>query len=148
MAEVRRMTALLSAVCVAAGLAGIAGAGLFGPWVLTSVMGAPVSLSAALLMELATGTLFLLVANILQSALTALNRQQTVLVAWSLGVVAMFIVFAVPLGPLTTAAVASLVGPAVTMLVMAWDVLRATGGLRAVSDVNQGKDQPVAQPAK
>jgi hypothetical protein len=34
------------------------------------------------------------------------------------------------------------------MLVMAWDVLRATGGLRAVSDVNQGKDQPVAQPAK
>lgn len=154
MAEVRRMTALLSAVCVAAGLAGIAGAGLFGPWVLTSVMGAPVSLSAALLMELATGTLFLLVANILQSALTALNRQQTVLVAWSLGVVSMFIVFAVPLGPLTTAAVASLVGPAVTMVVMAWDVLRTTGGWHALAPAaaqpegEPGKAEPVVEPAK
>ncbi|HEU5355308.1 MAG TPA: hypothetical protein VFU65_12640 [Actinocrinis sp.] len=154
MAEVRRMTAMLVAVVVGAGLAGVAGAGLVGPWVLTNVMGARVSLSATLLMELATGTLFLLVANILQSALTALNRQQTVLVAWSLGVVAMFIVFAVPLGPLTTAAVASLAGPAVTMLVMAWDVLRSTGGRHAGSPTEAqpagepGKAKPVVEPAK
>jgi len=154
MAEVRRMTAMLIAVVVTAGLAGVAGAGLVGPWVLTNVMGARVSLSATLLMELATGTLFLLVANILQSALTALNRQQTVLVAWSLGVVAMFIVFAAPLGPLTTAAVASLVGPAVTMVVMAWDVLRSTGGRSAGSPTTAqpagepGKAEPVVEPAK
>lgn len=127
MADVRRMATKLVAVCVAAGLAGVAATGLVGPWVLTNVMGAPVPLSATLLMELATGTLFLLVANALQSVLIALNRQQTVLVAWCLGVVAMFIVFAVPLEPLTTAAVAALIGPAVTMVVMVWDVLRATG---------------------
>jgi O-antigen/teichoic acid export membrane protein len=77
-------------------------------------------------MELTTGTLFLMVANILQSTLTALNRQQTVLVGWSAGVVAMIAVFAVPLGTLTTAALASIVGPAVTTVVMAADILRAT----------------------
>lgn len=153
MGEVRRMTAMLVGVCVAAGLAGVVGAGLFGPWVLVTVMGAPVRLSAILLMELAVGTLFLLVANILQSALTALNRQQTVLVAWSLGVVAMAIVFAVPLGPLTTAAVASMVGPAVTMVVMAWDVLRITGRpLRYASDqdakIKAQPEQGKAQPGK
>ena len=153
MAEVRRMTGILVAVCICAGLAGVAGVGLAGSWVMINVMGAKTPLSTALLMELATGTLFLLVANILQSALTALNRQQTVLVAWSLGVVAMFIVFAVPLGPLTTAAIASLVGPAVTMVVMAWDVLRTTGGRHAVSassaqpEGEPGKAEPVVEPA-
>ncbi|MBS2964433.1 hypothetical protein KGA66_15350 [Actinocrinis puniceicyclus] len=128
MAEVRRTTAALVAICVAAGIAGIVASGLVGPWVLTTVMGAKVRLSAVLLMELSLGTLFLLVANILQSALTALNRQQTVLFAWCLGVVTMFVVFAVPLGPLTTAAVASIAGPAATMALMALDVLRVTGG--------------------
>ncbi|HEU5427429.1 MAG TPA: hypothetical protein VFU74_11180 [Actinocrinis sp.] len=155
MTEVRRMTSILVAVCVGAGLAGVAAVGLAGQWVMIDVMGAKTPLSATLLMELATGTLFLLVANILQSALTALNRQQTVLVAWSLGVIAMGVVFAVPLGPLTTAAIASLVGPAVTMVVMAWDVLRATGGRPAAPDSSAarpegepGKAEPVVEPAK
>ena len=129
MGAVRRTTAALVAVCVAAGLAGIAGTGLFGPWVLHNVMGAPAELSAAFLMELAIGTLFLLVANVLQSALTALNRQQTVLLAWGLGVVTMVALFAVPLGVLTTAAVASIAGPVVTAVIMTADVLRTTGRL-------------------
>lgn len=127
MAQVRRSTGLLVAVCAAAGLAGVAGTGLLGPWVLRTVMGTKAELSAAFLMELSAGTLFLLVANVLQSALIALNRQQTVLAGWSLGVVAMGAVFVMPLGSLTTAAVASLLGPAVTAAVMAADVLRATG---------------------
>lgn len=126
MDAVRRTTAALVAVCVGAGLAAIAGTGLFGPWVLRTIMGTRADLSAGFLMELATGTLFLLVANVLQSALTALNRQQTVLVAWSLGVVTMIAVFAVPLGPLTTAAVASMIGPVVTAALMTADVLRVT----------------------
>jgi O-antigen/teichoic acid export membrane protein len=89
-------------------------------------MGTKADLSAGFLMELTTGTLFLLVANVLQSALTALNRQQTVLVAWSLGVVTMVAVFAVPLGVLDTAAVASIAGPVVTTVIMTADVLRTT----------------------
>lgn len=129
MRAVRRTTAALVGVCVAAGLAGIAGTGLFGPWVLRNVMGAPADLTAGFLMELSTGTLFLLVANVLQSALTALNRQQTVLLAWSLGVVTMGALFAMPLGVLTTAAVASIAGPVVTAVVMTADVLRTTGRL-------------------
>lgn len=129
MAAVRRTTAALVAVCVGTGLAAIAGTGLFGPWVLRNVMGTKADLSAGFLMELTAGTLFLLVANVLQSALTALNRQQTVLVAWSLGVVTMVAVFAVPLGVLTTAAVASIAGPVVTTVIMTVDVLRTTGRL-------------------
>ncbi|HEX4701780.1 MAG TPA: hypothetical protein VH352_06590, partial [Pseudonocardiaceae bacterium] len=117
----------LVAICVGTGLAAIAGTGLFGPWVLRNVMGTKADLSATFLMELTTGTLFLLVANVLQSVLTALNRQQTVLVAWSLGVVTMIAVFAVPLGVLTTAAVASIAGPVVTAVIMTADVLRMTG---------------------
>jgi O-antigen/teichoic acid export membrane protein len=129
MNAVRRTTAALVAVCVGTGLAAIAGTGLFGPWVLRNVMGTKADLSAGFLMELTTGTLFLLVANVLQSALTALNRQQTVLVAWSLGVVTMVAVFAVPFGVLTTAAVASIAGPVVTTVIMTVDVLRTTGRL-------------------
>ena len=127
MGAVRRTTAALVAVCVGTGLAAIAVTGLFGPWVLRNIMGTRADLSAGFLMLLTTGTLFLLVANVLQSALTALNRQQTVLVAWSLGVVTMFAVFAVPLGVLTTAAVASIAGPVVTTVIMTVDVLRMTG---------------------
>ncbi len=126
MGVVRRTTAALVAIVVAASLAAIVGTGLFGPWVLRNVMGTRGHLSAVFLMELAAGTLFLMVANILQTTLTALNRQQTVLWSWSLGAVAMMAIFPVPFAPLTTAAVASLVGPVVTCAVMAADVLRAT----------------------
>ncbi len=126
MGAVRRITSTLVAVCVATSLASIAGTGLFGPWVLRHIMGTKADLSATFLMELTTGTLFFLVANVLQSALIALNRQQTVLVAWSLGVVTMFVVFALPLGVLTTAAVASIAGPVVTTVIMTADVLRMT----------------------
>jgi O-antigen/teichoic acid export membrane protein len=126
MRQVRRTTTALVAVCAGTGLAGIAVTGAVGPWVLRTIMGTKADLSAGFLMELSAGTLFLLVANVLQSALIALNRQQTVLVAWSLGVVAMGAVFALPMGVLTTAAVASIAGPAVTTLVMTFDVLRAT----------------------
>jgi O-antigen/teichoic acid export membrane protein len=129
MSAVRRTTALLVSVCVVTSLLAIAGTGLFGPWVLRTIMGTKADLSAAFLMELSTGTLFLLVANALQSTLTALNRQQTVLLAWILGVVTMVAIFAVPLGVLTTAAVASIVGPVVTTIVMTADVLRTTGRL-------------------
>lgn len=124
---VRRTTAALVAIVVAASLVAIVATGLFGPWVLRTVMGTRGHLSAAFLMELAAGTLFLMVANILQSTLTALNRQQTVLWSWTFGVVAMFAVFAMPLGPLTTAAVASIAGPAVTSVLMAADIMRVTG---------------------
>jgi O-antigen/teichoic acid export membrane protein len=131
MTQVRRTTAALVAVCVGAGIVGIATSGVFGPWILHTIMGTKSYLSPEFLMELSTGTLFLLVANMLQSALIALNRQQTVLVGWTLGVVTMGVVFAVPLDTLTAAAVASIAGPIMTTLVMGADALRATGGWKA-----------------
>jgi O-antigen/teichoic acid export membrane protein len=126
MADVRRATVTLTAVCTAAGLAGVAVSGVFGPWILHTIMGTKAYLSPGFLMQLSAGTLFLLLANALQSTLIALNRQQTVLMGWCLGVVAMAAVFAIPLDALTTAGVASIAGPVVTTAIMTADVLRRT----------------------
>lgn len=126
MHKVRRTTAMLVAVCVAAGLFGVLVTGTLGPWILRVVMGTRHPLTRTFLIELAVGTLFLLVANVLQSALIALNRQQTVLVGWVLGVVVMGPMFLLPGSVLTVAAIAAIVGPLVTALVMGWDVLRIT----------------------
>jgi O-antigen/teichoic acid export membrane protein len=126
MGAVRRATAGLIGACLAAGAFGFLVTIAIGPWLVRVVMGAPVDLSRVFLGELAVGTLFMLVANVLQTVLTALNRQQTVLVGWVLGVVVMFLMFLLPFDVLTTGAVAAMVGPAVTMLVMGFDVLRET----------------------
>jgi len=126
MSDVRRATAILTAICTAAGLGGVAVSGLFGPWILHTIMGTKAYLSPGFLMQLAAGTLFLLLANALQSTLIALNRQQTILVAWVVGVVAMAVFFVLPLSPLATAGLSSIAGPLVTTVLMTVDVLRMT----------------------
>jgi O-antigen/teichoic acid export membrane protein len=136
MADVRRGTAILAAVCAAAGIGGVVVAGVSGPWILHTIMGTKAYLSPGLLMQLSAGTLFLLLANALQSTLIALNRQQGVLFGWCLGVVAMSAVFAAPFSVLTTAAVASIAGPLVTTIFMTGDVLRTTAARMAQPSVN------------
>lgn len=136
-AAVRRSTAGLVAVCVGAGLFGIVVAGAVGPWIVDTVMGGKVTLSRVFLIELATGTLLLLIANVLQSALIALNRQRTVLWGWIIGVAAMAPLFLLPFGVLTAAAMAAIGGPLATTLVMGYDVLRET----------RPRPQPVEVPA-
>jgi O-antigen/teichoic acid export membrane protein len=126
MGAVRRTTAGLVAACVGAGLIGLLVTVAVGPWIVHTVMGGPGHLTRTFLGELATGTIFMLVANVLQSALIALNRQQTVLVGWVAGVVVMGLMFLLPFGVLTTAAVAAMGGPLATMLLMGFDVLRVT----------------------
>lgn len=126
MGAVRRAAAGLVAACVGAGVLGVLVTVAIGPWLLRVVMGAPIGLSRVFLGELALGTLLMLVANVLQSALIALNRQQTVLVGWVVGVVVMGLLFLLPFGVLTTAAVAAMAGPLAAMLLMGLDVLRAT----------------------
>jgi O-antigen/teichoic acid export membrane protein len=126
MGAVRRTAAGLVAVCVAAGVFGVLVSGTLGPWILHVIMGTRQALPRTFLIELAVGTLFLLVANVLQSALIALNRQQTVLYGWILGVLVMGGMFLLPFDVLTTAAVAAMAGPLVTALMMALDVLRST----------------------
>jgi O-antigen/teichoic acid export membrane protein len=126
MHKVRRTTAALVAVCVGAGLFGVLVIGTLGPWIVRVVMGATQPPPRSFLIELAVGTLFLLVANVLQSALIALNRQQTVLVGWVLGVVVMGPMFLLPGSVLSVAAIAAMVGPLATALLMGWDVVRVT----------------------
>lgn len=126
MGAVRRATAGLVAACLGAGTFGFLVTVTLGPWIVRVIMGGRAPLTRVFLGELALGTVFMLVANVLQTALTALNRQQTVLVGWVAGVVVMGLMFLLPFGVLTTAALAAMVGPAVTMLVMGFDVLRVT----------------------
>lgn len=124
--EVRRSAARLVAVVIAAGLAASLLIGAIGPWVVHVVLGTPDTPSRSFLVELSIGTLFMLVANVEQPALIALNRQQTVLVSWVLGVVVMAPLFLLPFSVLTTGAVAAMLGPLATVVVMTVDVLRVT----------------------
>jgi O-antigen/teichoic acid export membrane protein len=123
---VRRSSAKLVGAALAAGLFGVLVVGSVGPWIVHVVMGGPAILPRPFLIELAAATLFLLVANALQTALIALNRQQIVLWGWVAGVVVMFLLFLLPFGVLTTGALAAMVGPLVTSLVFGRDVLLAT----------------------
>ena len=145
MGAVRRTTVGLVAACIGAGLIGMLVTVTVGPWIVHVVMGGPVQLSRVFLGELAVGTLFMLVANVLQSALIALNRQQTVLVGWVVGVVVMGLMFLLPFSVLTTGAVAAMCGPLATMLLMGFDVLRVT---RVPAAAGSGRGTgPAPQPA-
>jgi O-antigen/teichoic acid export membrane protein len=124
--EVRRSAARLVAVVLVAGLAAALLIGAIGPWVVHVIFGTVDTPPRAFLVELSIGTLFMLVANVEQPALIALNRQQTVLVAWVLGVVVMAPLFLLPFSVLTTGAVAAMLGPLATVVIMTIDVLRIT----------------------
>lgn len=143
MGAVRRAAAGLVAACLAAGAFGLLVTVAIGPWMIRVIYAGPRPLTHTFLAELALGTVFMLVANVLQTVLTALNRQQTVLVGWVGGVVVMgLLLLVLPFSVLDTAAVAAMIGPLATMLLMGFDVLRQTRSTAAV-----GTAAPASAPA-
>ena len=130
-AEVRARTRVLTALCAGVALFAAACAWLIGPWVLKNIMRAHDVLPGGYLAVLTLGTGCIMVAMIIQSTLLALERHFVVLIAWCVGVAVTVPVFLAGNRLLVTTAVAAVVGPFVTMVVMAVDAWIHTRGVGA-----------------
>lgn len=124
---VRAQTVRTVVLCVVLGLLGIVLLATAGPWMLALVAPETASLSNATLAALGIGTVFLMAANVTQPALIALGKHRMVLVAFLTGAAAMTVTFVLPVDPILAAVLATSVGPATLMIVMAVVLLRATG---------------------
>ncbi|NUT52405.1 MAG: hypothetical protein HOV94_34695, partial [Saccharothrix sp.] len=116
---VRRQTLRTVVLCVVLGLLGIVLLATAGPWLLAFVAPKTASLSNGTLAALGIGTVFLMAANVTQPALVALGKHRMVLVAFLMGAAAMTVTFVLPVDPITGAVLATSVGPATLMIVMA-----------------------------
>ncbi|HTJ68675.1 MAG TPA: hypothetical protein VL551_14160 [Actinospica sp.] len=121
-AEVRRKTLLLVAICAGIGLAAVLVCATIGPWVMRDVMHALTDLPRWFLATFAGATMFMMIAMILQPGLIAMNRHKSVMVGWSLGVVATLPIFTINGPPLEITAAGALVGPLVTAVFLAADL--------------------------
>lgn len=137
-AEVRARTRVLTGLCAGVAVFAAACSWVIGPWVLHEIMRAHHSLPGAYLAVLALGTGCVMIAMIIQSTLLALERHFMVLVAWCVGVAVTVPVFLAGDRLLVTTAIAAIVGPFVSMAVMAvdaWIHTRGTGAEPAPSPV-------------
>lgn len=137
-AEVRSRTRVLTGLCAAVALFAAACSWVIGPWVLHEIMRAHHALPGAYLAILALGTGCVMIAMIIQSTLLALERHFMVLIAWCVGVAVTVPVFLAGNRLLLTTAIAAIVGPFVSMAVMAvdaWIHTRGTGAEAAPSPV-------------
>jgi O-antigen/teichoic acid export membrane protein len=125
--SVRTQTLRTVAVSSALGLLGIALLAVAGPELVGLFLSKPTSLTNATCAALGIGTVFIMAVNVSQPALVALGKHRTVLVASLTGVAAMTATFVLPVEPTVTAVLATSVGPAAVLAVMAVVLLRATG---------------------
>lgn len=133
LAEVRQRTVKLAGLCAAVGLVGVAACAVIGPWALLTIMRAHASLPGWFLAVFASGTLFMMIGYILQSALIALGRHKIVMIAWGLGALLTIPVFATGGSILATTAFAAVAGPLAAAAIMAVDAWWATSPRRAAS---------------
>jgi O-antigen/teichoic acid export membrane protein len=122
--EVRRRTLLLVTICAGLGLIAAIACATIGPWAMRDIMHALDTLPRWFLATLASATMFMMIAMILQPALIAMNRHKSVMIGWSLGVVATLPVFIFTSDGniLTITAIGALVGPLVTAVFLAVDL--------------------------
>lgn len=115
---------------LAVGGIGVLLSSLAGPWgveVLFSSVGRP---AVGHVVLLATATVFMMLALVLQPALVALHRQVSVTIGWALGGAAFLAVAALPLPAIAGALTAQMLGPLVVVVVLGLDVLRTLGARR------------------
>lgn len=121
-AEVRRKTLLLVAICAGIGLAAVLVCATIGPWVMSEIMHALAVLPRWFLAAFAGATMFMMIAMILQPGLIAMNRHKSVMIGWTLGIVATVPVFLVHADILKVTAAGAIVGPLVTSIFLAIDL--------------------------
>lgn len=120
--EVRRRTLQLVLICAGLGLVAVLICATIGPWVMRDIMHAHDVLPRWFLSAFAGGTMFTMIAMILQPGLIAMNRHRSVLIGWSLGVVVTIPIFAFNGDILGITAAAALIGPFCTALFLAVDL--------------------------
>jgi O-antigen/teichoic acid export membrane protein len=121
-AEVRRRTVMLVAICAGIGLAAVVVCATIGPWLMSDIMHALAPLPRWFLAALAAATMFTMIAMILQPGLIAMNRHKSVMIGWSLGVVATLPIFTISGAILRITAAGALIGPLVTAIFLAADL--------------------------
>lgn len=120
--DVRSRTLQLVGVCVALGVVAVLVSATAGPWVLRDIMHAHAVLPNWFLAAFAAGTMFMMIAFILQAGLIAMNRHLSVMIGWALGVVVTIPVFMVSGDIKDVTAAGALVGPLVAALYLAVDL--------------------------
>lgn len=88
---------------------------LLGRWVLRTFFGTTSNLSGLVMLLLAVSTVVLIAAYAAQPALVALHRDRVVTAGWAVGSAITLGLALLPADPLTTASVAQVVGPALTL---------------------------------
>lgn len=106
------------------GAAGVVLGALFGPAAVEILFNAPLRPSSVTLALLTAATVLMMTALVLQPALVALGRQRAVTIGWVLGGAMFLALLALPIGPLTAALTAQLVGPLVVTVYLTIDLRR------------------------
>jgi O-antigen/teichoic acid export membrane protein len=100
---------------------GVLGSVIFvvlGPWVLRTFLSTTVRLDTPIMWLLAVSTVVLVAAFAVQPALVALGREHAVTLGWAIGSAATLAIAVLPRDPATMAALAQVVGPALTMVIV------------------------------
>ncbi len=123
--ELARRLRQVVALVVAVGALGVVVGAVAGPWAAEWLFNTAFRPTAATVALLATATVLMMTALVVQPTLVALRRQRVVTAAWIAGTVVFLILLVLPIDPVTAALAAQLAGPAVVLAVLGTGVVRA-----------------------
>lgn len=132
-ARVRQQVRTVVAVAGAIGVLGVVAAAIGGPWAARVFFNAPVELSGLVAAALVVSTVIMMIAQVMQPTLVALNEHRAVMSAWIVGTAVFSVALFVPTAPLVAVVVAQIAGPAVVVVIMARSV-RAGLARRSCAD--------------
>jgi O-antigen/teichoic acid export membrane protein len=117
--QVRGQIRTVVVVAGAIGVFGVVGAAIGGPWAARVFFNAPVELSGLVAAALVASTVIMMIAQVMQPALVALDEHRTAMSAWITGTVVFSVALFAPTTPLVAVVVAQIAGPAVVVVIMA-----------------------------
>ena len=132
-ARVRQQVRTVVAVAGVIGGFGVVAAAIGGPWAARVFFNAPVELSGLVAAALVVSTVIMMIAQVMQPTLVALNEHRTAMSAWIAGTAVFSVALFVPTAPLVAVVVAQIAGPAVVVVIMARSI-RAGLARRSCAD--------------
>lgn len=129
-ARVRGQIRTVAVVAGAIGVFGAVGAALGGPWAARVFFNAPVELPGLVAAALVVSTVIMMIAQVMQPALVALDEHRTAMSAWMAGTAVFSVALFAPTTPLVAVVVAQIAGPAVVVVMMARSVRASLAGRR------------------
>lgn len=137
--ELSRRLRRIVALVVAVGALGVAICAVAGPWAAEQLFNTAFRPTAGTVALLATATLVMMTALVVQPTLIALRRQRVVTGAWIAGSVVFLALLVLPIDPVTAALLAQLAGPSVVLVVLATGVIRALRERAAIPVAPSGR---------